>query len=258
MKGTRPLSTEEILKVSEHFAGMYEIRNKTLFLLGVSVGGRISELLALRIGDVWQNDRAVTDLLFTKGVVKGKENSRVIPTNQDCRDAITKLITWHKATYGDLDPQRPFFVSRKNGDSEHGKALTRTQGHRIICEAFSQAGLNGKLATHSLRKTFAQRIYDSTSDLALCQELLGHRNISTTRQYLSVSYEKCKKAVESIEIDNNRIHILLHSTSDNDLIIELQTRGYDVSSIIDQLRVERCKTKDHKAKVIHFRPAVNE
>ena len=54
MKGTRPLSTEEILKVSEHFAGMYEIRNKTLFMLGVSVGGRISELLALKIEDVYQ------------------------------------------------------------------------------------------------------------------------------------------------------------------------------------------------------------
>ena len=256
MKGTRPLTTEEILKVSEQFSGTYEIRNRALFMLGVSVGGRISELLALKVGDVWQNSRPVTDLIFAKSVVKGKENSRVIPTNQDCQKAITFLIDWHKEYFGDLKPLRPLFVSRKNGHSEHGKALTRTQGHRIICEAFSQAGLNGKLATHSLRKTFAQRLYDSTSDLALCQELLGHKNISTTRQYLSVSYEKCKKAVEAIELHNNRRGILLHSTSDNDLIVELQTRGYDISSIIDQLRVERRKT--HKAKVIHFIKAVNQ
>jgi site-specific recombinase XerD len=256
MRGTRPLSTEEILKVSFKFTGKYYIRNRALFMLGVSVGGRISELLALKIGDVWQNDRPVTDLLFIKGVVKGKENARVIPINHDGREAITELINWHKEYFSDLKPLRPLFVSRKNGDSLIGKALTRTQGHRIICEAFSQAGLNGKLATHSLRKTFAQRLYDSTSDLALCQELLGHKNISTTRQYLSVSYEKCKKAVEAIELHNNRRDILLHSTSDNDLIVELQTRGYDISSIIDQLRVER--RKNHKAKVIHFIKAVNE
>jgi site-specific recombinase XerD len=253
MKGTRPLSTEEILKVSEQFTGTYRIRNRALFMFGVSVGGRISELLALKVGDVWQNERPVTDLIFAKSVVKGKENSRVIPTNQDCREAITFLIGWHNATYGDLLKARPLFISRKAG-----KALTRTQGHRIICEAFSQAGLNGRLATHSLRKTFAQRLYDSTSDLALCQELLGHKNISTTRQYLSVSYEKCKKAVEAIELHDNRMCILLHSTSDNDLIVELQTRGYDISSIIDQLRVER--RKNHKAKIIHFitHKAVNE
>ena len=73
-----------------------------------------------------------------------------------------------------------------------------------------------------------------------------------------MSYEKCKKAVEAIELHDNRMCILLHSTSDNDLIVELQTRGYDISSIIDQLRVER--RKNHKAKIIHFitHKAVNE
>lgn len=54
MKGTRPLSTDEIIAVSQHFDGTYEVRNRSLFLLGVSVGGRISELLALKIEDVYQ------------------------------------------------------------------------------------------------------------------------------------------------------------------------------------------------------------
>lgn len=55
MKGTRPLSTDEIIAVSEQFDGTYKVRNRSLLMLGVSVGGRISELLALRISDVWQN-----------------------------------------------------------------------------------------------------------------------------------------------------------------------------------------------------------
>ncbi len=40
-------------------------------MLGVSTGGRISELLSLQLGDVYQNGRAVTDLLFDKSIVKG-------------------------------------------------------------------------------------------------------------------------------------------------------------------------------------------
>ena len=40
-------------------------------MLGVSTGGRISELLSLTIGDVWQNRAAVTDLLYDKSIVKG-------------------------------------------------------------------------------------------------------------------------------------------------------------------------------------------
>ena len=52
MKGTRPLDNNEIHQVSESFDGTFETRNRALFLLGVSTGGRISELLSLVIGDV--------------------------------------------------------------------------------------------------------------------------------------------------------------------------------------------------------------
>ena len=59
MKGTKPLDNNEIRLVSACFTGTFEARNRGLFLLGVSTGGRISELLGLQIEDVWQNDRAV-------------------------------------------------------------------------------------------------------------------------------------------------------------------------------------------------------
>jgi site-specific recombinase XerD len=91
MKGTRPLSTDEIIAVSNQFDGMYEVRNRSLFMLGVSVGGRISELLALMVSDVWQNGAPISDLLFEKDVVKGKETARMIPVNEDGRQAFGLL-----------------------------------------------------------------------------------------------------------------------------------------------------------------------
>ena len=60
MKGTRPLDNNEIRRVSTCFRG------------------RISELLSLTIGDVYQNRRAVTDMLFDKSIVKGGEVSRAV------------------------------------------------------------------------------------------------------------------------------------------------------------------------------------
>ena len=88
MKGTRPLDNQEIRQVSGSFDGTYEGRNRALFMLGVSTGGRISELLGLQIGDVYQNRAPVTDLLFDKSIVKGKEHSRAVPVNRDGRQAI--------------------------------------------------------------------------------------------------------------------------------------------------------------------------
>ena len=55
MKGTRPLDNDEIRSVSTCFTGTFAVRNRGLFMLGVSTGGRISELLSLTIGDVYQN-----------------------------------------------------------------------------------------------------------------------------------------------------------------------------------------------------------
>ena len=55
MKGTRPLDNAEIRRVFACFTGTYEVRNRGLFMLGVSTGGRISELLSLTISDVYQN-----------------------------------------------------------------------------------------------------------------------------------------------------------------------------------------------------------
>ena len=65
MKGTRPLDNTEIRLVSACFDGNpFGERNRGLFMLGVSTGGRISELLSLTVGDVYQNQKPVTDLLF--------------------------------------------------------------------------------------------------------------------------------------------------------------------------------------------------
>ena len=61
MKGTRPLDNDEIRSVSTCFTGTYQVRNRGLFMLGVSTGGRISELLSLTIADVYQNRRVRQD-----------------------------------------------------------------------------------------------------------------------------------------------------------------------------------------------------
>ena len=246
MKGCRPLDTNEIIKIAEQFDGTFEIRNRSLFMLGVSVGGRISELLALRIDDVWQNEQPISDLLFQKRVVKGKEMARMIPVNADGRQAITELIHWHKEQFGNMDPRRPLFPSRK-----HDRAISRVQAHRILEKAFQSAGLNGKLASHSMRKTYSQRLYDATGDIFMVKEALGHKSVETTRQYLGVSYKKLQTASKAIELSSNKTTVLLHSINEistGELITELISRGVNMESAIQQRKAER-KTSD---KIIRY------
>ena len=238
MKGTRPLDNNEIRLVSACFTGTFEVRNRGLFMLGVSTGGRISELLSLTIGDVYQNGKPVGDLLYSKSIVKGGEVSRAVPVNVDGRDAIEALTDWHREKYATLAPSRPLFPSRNKGGTV---AMNRQTAHDMLKTAFMDAGLNGKLATHSLRKSFAQRVYEQSGDIYLVQELLGHRNISTTQKYLGVNYADAKAAVEAIALITESyrtaqtsesfqfIGAELKNTADETLFLELALRGYDLS-----------------------------
>lgn len=235
-KGTRPLTNAEITAVRDAFSGKYEVRNRGLFMLGISIGGRISELLSLTIEDVWQNEKPVSDVLFSKHVVKGKEEARSVPVNSDGWQAICELSEWHIGQ----DTWRghyPLFASRNRGGT---LAMTRQNADMVLREAFVKAGLNGKLATHSMRKSFAQRLYDITNDIFVVKELLGHKNVSTTQDYLGVNYKKVREALEKMSIqawENWEARPLSDEQTVN-LINELIMRGYTVSSLNKEREVQ--------------------
>ena len=235
MKGTRPLNNNEIRLVSACFDGIFEARNRGLFMLGVSTGGRISELLSLQIGDVYQNGQAVTDLLFDKSIVKGGEVSRTVPVNRDGRRAIEDLIGWHGKHYQNTEKKCPLFPSR-NGQGL--QPMSRRTAHDVLKAAFEAAGLNGHLATHSLRKSFAQRLYDKTGDIFAVQEMLGHQSVTTTQKYLGVNYGSVREAVEEMSLEseldiNGLLGSSLKKEKDETLFLELARRGYDLSSLRD-------------------------
>ena len=241
MKGTRPLDNAEIRKVSEAFSGTFAIRNRSLFMLGVSVGGRISELLALKVQDVWQNGKPVKDLLFDRNIVKGGEVSRAVPVNVDGREAIEVLMAWHTEQYAAIHADRPLFPSRKGKGM---KPMTRISAHRSLKPAFEAAGLNGKLSTHSLRKSYAQRLYEQTNDIYAVQEMLGHKSVITTQRYLGVNYASVRDASEAMSIHSecNVTTKTLHSVNDaadDELLIELLRRGYDVARLLQKDELEQ-------------------
>ena len=116
--------------------------------------------------------------------------------------------------------------------------MSRRTAHNVLKDAFVSAGLNGHLATHSLRKSFAQRLYDRTGDIFAVQEMLGHRNVATTQKYLGVNYANVRKAVEEMAV-SGELHITallgssLKKEADETLFLELALRGYDLSSLRD-------------------------
>lgn len=210
MKGCRPLSAEEVLQVAASFTGDDAQRDKTLFILGVMSGFRISELLSLRIRDVVQNKRVRSEVEVQRRNMKGKHESRQVFLNPQAQEAVLQLVhilqkrgVWNHDSY--------LFKSRQGKNSP----ITRVRAYQILSRAFSLCGLSGKLGTHSMRKTFGNNVYDHMLQLVAKGEpvdayretakALGHKSVASTESYLAFRDEYLRGAIRSFSIGEGSI-----------------------------------------------------
>jgi site-specific recombinase XerD len=186
---------------------------RTLFLLGLNTGARISELLSFSVGDVWRFGRPVDIIYLQKRHTKGKLVGRQITIKSGAQQAIFELIQWERQQKESLAKESPLFVSRQGG------RLKRKQAHNILREAFDACELPGQVTTHSLRKTFANHVLRASGgNIKVLQELLGHQHLSTTEAYLSFDLNELRAAVPDFGLDT------IHLSSNSKKVITFQTR----------------------------------
>jgi len=189
--GCRPFTDHEVRTLLNSFSGRFANRDRALFVLGIKTGFRISEMLSLTIKDVFRENQIVNRITVTKSKMKGKTESRTIILHSDAKDAIFEWLL-ERGLY-QLSKDDFLFQSRKGTG-----AITRVQAYRIIQKAARRNNLSGKIGNHSLRKTFADRIYDKFDrDLIRVQRALGHKWITSTQAYLSFKEEEIEKAILS-------------------------------------------------------------
>ena len=191
MKGCRPLTDQEVEQTLQAFGGPYASRDRALFLLGVRSGFRISELLSLRLLDVcsaWQ-DRRSCDSRATAHEEESRRAHRVV-ASRSARGFEVWIGELRELGYMTSDVW--VFQSRKG----RNQAMSRVQAYRILHAAFERVGIEGTLGTHSMRKTFANRMYERLDhDLLKTQRALGHKNINSTVSYLSFRQEEIDEAI---------------------------------------------------------------
>jgi hypothetical protein len=62
IEGSRVFEPEEVKSISDSFSGKYATRDKAIFLLGLCIGSRVSELCQLKVADVWRNGKPVNTI----------------------------------------------------------------------------------------------------------------------------------------------------------------------------------------------------
>lgn len=166
------------------------LRDRAVLEVLYGTGARISELCALRLGDVDLDGSMLR--LFGKG---GKE--RQVPLGRWAR---VSLDRWLSADgRGSMEPER--WARRDDAEAvflnQRGGRLGRQGAWGIVRRYGDQVGLQGRLTPHVLRHCCATHMLDHGADIRAVQELLGHASISTTQVYTMVSNERLFAAYDA-------------------------------------------------------------
>ena len=173
--------------------GRNSMRDYCMLTLFLNCGMRLSELVGINVTDI-QNDKLT---VIGKG---GKE--RTIYLNEACLNAINQYIPERNKIQITPRDKNALFVS------ERGQRISRRTIQYTVEKYVKKIGLDPrKYTTHKLRHTAATLMHQSGVDIRVLQEILGHKQLSTTEIYTHVSNDSIREAVKSnplSSIKNNK------------------------------------------------------
>ncbi len=172
------------------------IRNYLMALLMLDAGLRVGEVVRLRASDLYYNGQTVTAIIIGQNIAE-KDCQRSIPVSGRLSDSIkTMAEKWWFYERGDT---RSFAFYTTGAYAP----LTTRQVERIIRQAALKC-LGRPVHPHILRHTFGTRLMRKTN-ARVVQELLGHKNMSSTQIYTHPNGEDLKKAIHDIEPEQGGI-----------------------------------------------------
>ncbi|MCB0327788.1 MAG: tyrosine-type recombinase/integrase [Bdellovibrionales bacterium] len=198
MAKCKNLTDEEIQQVLTAFENprlRYGKRDRLFFLLGLKLGYRCSEMLSLKLKDVLQEDGQVVDrITIERRFMKLKKRSRSVVVHPVVKAAIKDQVE-DLAKRGFTDLGTYLFKSRNKAN----KPLSRMQAWENLQKIFRMAGVKGKLGTHVMRRSFANRVYEKLGkDLFRTMVALGHSHIASTVSYLNYHQSEVDQAILDI------------------------------------------------------------
>ena len=164
-------------------------RDWLLFSLGLNFALRISDLLRIKVSDVYDVDMFPKNRVHLREIKTGKEN--ILTITNGSRELLTQFHQLSRIKYSD----DYLFKSRQGGN----KPIDRVQAYRIINNIVNRVGLMDlNVGTHTMRKTWGYHAY-KRFNLSLDEIMLklNHQSIQSTKRYIGLTQDE-KQEIENI------------------------------------------------------------
>ncbi len=168
------LSAEERTRMLEA-AKQRGPRDLALAMLALGSGLRVSELVSVRLQDLYQDDEKTWWVRVVQG--KGRKD-RLIPLGDAVMEAVQE---WLKASSRSLqhkaDRSSYLFTTRQSGK------MSTERAWQVVKELAREIGIEKPISPHSLRHTYALETLRRGASPVVVQKLLGHASLLTTQRY---------------------------------------------------------------------------
>jgi integrase len=189
--------TPTVLTVGEtqHLISALALRERTLVLLDVGTGLRMSELFALKWGDInfHDNEISVTRSMVMQvvGPCKTEASQKPIPLDPYLAEA---LLQWRQHTQYKAPDDWVFASPESNGKRPYwGQTIMR----RVIRPAAGRVGITRCIGWHTFRHTYSSLLKANGADTKVMQELLRHASSRVTLDTYTQAFLSHKRKAQS-------------------------------------------------------------
>ena len=158
------------------------IRDKAILELMYATGIRVSELIDLNVDDVH----------LEQGIIKcsSAKKTRIIPLYPAALKALSAYLKDVRNSMLASPDENALFVNVS------GVRMSRQGFWKILKHYQETAHIEKEITPHTLRHSFAVHLLENGADLGSLQELMGHRDISSTQMYTHLVNQKLKSVYE--------------------------------------------------------------
>ena len=167
------LNVEEISQMisSINIKEKFGQRNKTIIEILYGTGIRVSELIELKISNIFFKENLIR--VLGKG-----DKERFVPIGLKAKKSIIDYINNDRKCQKIEESSNDILIL-----SKYGKKITRHMIFTLIKNISKKSGITKKISPHTFRHSFASHLLKNGADLRTIQLILGHENITTTEIY---------------------------------------------------------------------------
>ncbi len=171
-------------------------RNKMLFLIGINLSLRSSDLCGLTYRFFLKDDGTFKDS-YSLQPKKTKKTGKFVKLyfNETVKKAITDYMKNHPVE----DMNEYLFKSRKGNGH-----ITEVHLGKVIKDAADEAGIERNINSHSLRKTFGYHVWHDAEDkekaLVMLMAIFNHSSVAITKKYIGILDEEIEDVFNSLNL----------------------------------------------------------